>query len=193
MLLLLLLLHDSARATHATEMNSVSSRSHAVCDVIIREPSGKLHGKLSLVDLAGSERATDTKNHNRQRRMEGAAINQSLLALKECVRCVCANKKERKSGVVRTCRRSSRPSCAPVELLLWLCSCLVVDADLCGGGFRPQGTELSRQDARAVPSQQADHDSPRFVHRQAGARGDDCECVSRGVCCRSHPQHAALR
>ena len=67
-------------------MNSVSSRSHAVCDICIRETSGKLHGKLSLVDLAGSERATDTKNHNRQRRMEGAAINQSLLALKECVR-----------------------------------------------------------------------------------------------------------
>ncbi|OWZ23714.1 Kinesin [Phytophthora megakarya] len=33
-----------------------------------------------------SERGEDTKNHNRQRRMESAEINRSLLALKECFR-----------------------------------------------------------------------------------------------------------
>ena len=38
------------------------------------------------MDLAGSERAQDTKSNNRQRRIEGAQINQSLLALKECLR-----------------------------------------------------------------------------------------------------------
>lgn len=75
------------RTTHATESNDVSSRSHAICQITLRSASsGKLHGKLSLIDLAGSERGADTKSHNRQRRMEGAEINKSLLALKECIR-----------------------------------------------------------------------------------------------------------
>lgn len=34
-----------------------------------------------FVDLAGSERASDTKEPDRQSRMEGAEINQSLLAV----------------------------------------------------------------------------------------------------------------
>lgn len=79
------------RTTHATESNDESSRSHAICQISLRGPAGKEIGRLSLIDLAGSERGADTKSHNRQRRMEGAEINKSLLALKECIRALDGN------------------------------------------------------------------------------------------------------
>jgi kinesin family protein 2/24 len=47
---------------------------------------------LTLVDLAGSERAQETQSNDRARRAEGAEINKSLLALKECIRALDARK-----------------------------------------------------------------------------------------------------
>ena len=86
---------NDARTTHATEANDESSRSHAICQIMLRDVyTDKMRGKISLVDLAGSERGTDTRAHNSQRRAESADINTSLLALKECIRALDRNSKE---------------------------------------------------------------------------------------------------
>jgi kinesin family protein 2/24 len=74
------------RTTHATTANDTSSRSHAICQITIRAANNSFLGKFLLVDLAGSERAQDCQSNNRQRRLEGAEINKSLLSLKECIR-----------------------------------------------------------------------------------------------------------
>ncbi|XP_063704640.1 kinesin-like protein Klp10A isoform X5 [Culicoides brevitarsis] len=75
------------RTSGQTSANANSSRSHAVFQIVVR-PMGstKIHGKFSFIDLAGNERGADTSSANRQTRMEGAEINKSLLALKECIR-----------------------------------------------------------------------------------------------------------
>lgn len=72
------------RTTGSTEMNTVSSRSHAVFSVILkqqkseREPS--ITSKFHFVDLAGSERLKRT-NAQGDRAKEGISINSGLLAL----------------------------------------------------------------------------------------------------------------
>ena len=94
---------NSIRTTHNTVTNATSSRSHAICNIIIKEKNKKnkynFFGKLSLVDLAGSERAQETQSNNRVRRAEGAEINKSLLALKECIRALQARKNSGNSEI----------------------------------------------------------------------------------------------
>lgn len=48
---------------------------------------------MSFIDLAGSERGADVTDSNKQTRMDGAEINKSLLALKECIRALDQDKK----------------------------------------------------------------------------------------------------
>lgn len=74
------------RSTGATGVNSDSSRSHAVIQIQIKDAKYRKLGRMSFIDLAGSERASDARESDKQTKMEGAEINQSLLALKECIR-----------------------------------------------------------------------------------------------------------
>ena len=75
----------SVRMVGVTGANDESSRSHAVLQISLKT-GPKLHGKISFIDLAGSERGADTMDNNKQTRFDGAEINKSLLALKECIR-----------------------------------------------------------------------------------------------------------
>ncbi|CAM6082682.1 unnamed protein product [Calypogeia fissa] len=84
---------NGSRSTGSTGANEESSRSHAILQLVIKKAqdgcdtrAGRAVGKLSFIDLAGSERGADTTDNDRQTRMEGAEINKSLLALKECIR-----------------------------------------------------------------------------------------------------------
>ncbi|KAJ2004183.1 tubulin-dependent ATPase kip3 [Coemansia thaxteri] len=92
---------NANRTMSPTEANAVSSRSHAVLQVHVRQKprSGGLQtdvtsATLSIIDLAGSERATVALNSNARMR-EGANINRSLLALANCINALCDQKTKR--------------------------------------------------------------------------------------------------
>ncbi|KAM7165885.1 kinesin-like protein KIF24 isoform 1-T2 [Macrochelys suwanniensis] len=86
LLLEVILKGGKERSTGATGVNSDSSRSHAIIQIQIKDSTSRMFGRISFIDLAGSERAADARDSDKQTKMEGAEINQSLLALKECIR-----------------------------------------------------------------------------------------------------------
>ncbi len=82
----------SVRTTGITGANVDSSRSHAILQISLKL-GNKFFSKISFIDLAGSERGADTLDQNRQTRIDGAEINKSLLALKECIRALDQDKR----------------------------------------------------------------------------------------------------
>eukprot|EP00756_Hemistasia_phaeocysticola_P008377 Hpha_TRINITY_DN14602_c0_g4::TRINITY_DN14602_c0_g4_i1::g.47970::m.47970/K10393/KIF2_24, MCAK; kinesin family member 2/24 len=100
---------NKLRATAATGVHDTSSRSHALCRITCA--SG---GQLMLVDLAGSEHRIDSDEHNAERRKEGALINASLSALKDCVRARAAGRfvayrNNRLTQLLRGCFAEAQP------------------------------------------------------------------------------------
>ena len=92
----------ACRKTSRTDANASSSRSHSVFQIALKgDAASETRGddeslggaRLSLVDLAGSERGADRgKAVSESVRREGAEINTSLLALKECIRALSVEK-----------------------------------------------------------------------------------------------------
>jgi kinesin family protein 2/24 len=94
----------ACRKTSRTDANASSSRSHSVFQIALKPDSRASEtasesldesqsARLSLVDLAGSERGADRgKAVSESVRREGAEINTSLLALKECIRALSVEK-----------------------------------------------------------------------------------------------------
>lgn len=83
------------RSTHSTEVNDVSSRSHAVYQLRIIK-SNQQTSVLTLLDCAGTERRHDSLYHSQERQSESTEINASLYALKECIRIRSQNSKTKK-------------------------------------------------------------------------------------------------
>ncbi|VTZ68268.1 kinesin-8, putative [Plasmodium chabaudi chabaudi] len=86
------------RKMSPTRANKVSSRSHAILQIYVLNEMLDSNmnvinykAKLCFVDLAGSERASATSNKG-ERFKEGSYINQSLLALANCINSLASNR-----------------------------------------------------------------------------------------------------
>jgi hypothetical protein len=114
---------NNRRTQAQTESNPVSSRSHAVCQIVVENcedlpglSSETQIGKLSLIDLAGSERATTNRG---LRLAESAKINCSLLALSNCINALCTQSRfipYRQSKLTRLLKDSLGGNCRTVCL-----------------------------------------------------------------------------
>ena len=84
-----------SRTVGITGANLDSSRSHAILQITIKTKEKENYSKISFIDLAGSERAVDTIDTNKRTKIDGAEINKSLLALKECIRALDLEKRHK--------------------------------------------------------------------------------------------------
>ena len=85
----------NSRTVGITGANLDSSRSHAILQINIKTKEKEIYTKISFIDLAGSERAVDTIDTNKKTKIDGAEINKSLLALKECIRALDLEKRHK--------------------------------------------------------------------------------------------------
>lgn len=85
---------DKNRSSAATNMNTDSSRSHLLLQLLVEGENNisgaKTSGKLTLVDLAGSERVSKT-DASGDRLVEAAAINKSLTSLGQVFKALATN------------------------------------------------------------------------------------------------------
>ncbi|XP_061185396.1 kinesin-like protein KIF23 isoform X2 [Saccostrea echinata] len=95
-----------------TALNAESSRSHSIFNIrlvqgpldprgeeVLQDPDKICVSQLSLVDLAGSERTHRTKNAG-DRLKEAGNINQSLMALRNCIEILRENQKNNSNKMV---------------------------------------------------------------------------------------------
>lgn len=80
------------RITDSNGVNRQSSRSHSVLEFKLTDSNNKIISKMNFIDLAGSEKGSDVIDMGKQTKFDGAEINKSLLALKECIRALDADK-----------------------------------------------------------------------------------------------------
>ena len=85
----------NSRTVGITGANLDSSRSHGILQINIKTKDKEIYSKISFIDLAGSERAVDTIDTNKRTKIDGAEINKSLLALKECIRALDLEKRHK--------------------------------------------------------------------------------------------------
>lgn len=80
----------SKRRSGVSSENERSSRSHAIFMIDVMNGK-KLVSSSTFIDLAGNERASQAIRKSKVKMRENAEINTSLLALKECIRIMCEN------------------------------------------------------------------------------------------------------
>ncbi|KAK4971113.1 hypothetical protein LTR28_013874 [Elasticomyces elasticus] len=120
---------DANRTTASTKMNDISSRSHAVFTLTLKQIQHDLSAdstierlaRMRLVDLAGSERANRTEATG-QRLREGGNINQSLTTLGRVIAALADPKRQRNQARGAQNERKRRAEVVPYRdsVLTWL-------------------------------------------------------------------------
>jgi hypothetical protein len=144
---------NALRATHATQNNDTSSRSHAICSIIVTKPhaeqeqeqepqevteeteegqqqqekqASSVLARFRVVDLAGSERSENMHHHSQERIDEMTDINYSLACLKECTRLSLEAQRTKLRRQERNLKPSTKPTFIPFRrsnLTMFLKAC----------------------------------------------------------------------